>query len=927
MEAVRTKSHLPGAAWGSALILTVVLTSLLAIVGVLFLMVSRLDRMASSSVSQNVELDLAVDTVVGRICEQLAWDVPGTDLGGGLLPEYHDYPGPEDPWLAVLEPNDAGFWQQISDVNGILALSGRQTRNLPLIVVPDDASIELDPVDGRPSGAQLADADGDGIGDSRWIGLDGITSGRGERVYAAVRVIDNGGMLNVNTGYKFDPFDPNVSDPNMPAYWLIDGTTPLQVNVVGLADRPGRLPLLTPAERRLNEANLLAARDPCTAPPRDPYGAGAYETEVIWPYYDLHGSYTPFDISDELELRNRFLLNQRDTDTRIERFGWTGSFRDPSVGEVPVGSASSGWNVAGWFAHANMSTNPDLYDYRHIATTYSMDRIISSAPNPYLGGQKRMADVNRDSPEAIRDAIFAGLIDAGSGLPISALEGTAAQIAANIVDFRDDNSDVTVVPEDSNSSALHYGFECPCIYISEVAAIKIGIPAPRTSYAIELHKPYFEDGYPAGGQWRLMVGSDPVNIAWSATTGGTARFHVVRFEDPLAPGLLPGVIFGDPCDIDVTMPGYKPPGSATVQDASISGTMDSMAGRRVDLQRRRPGGFITVDSFTIPVASPTWLAAGIGLRGIQRDIGRHKCIRGLWDTAARADAATLGRPNSYPGPGDAVDARQVQAHPYLDPTIYRNKFGYVVFKNVGEIGMVFAADGYNVLAGSIEGNLRLDLQLALYSRILNFLTVVNPTMDPIDSDRDGISGVDIDEIKVPGRININTAPPYVLEQLPWMRPPLPAPPGAISAAVVAYRDKAEVAVRGGTGAGAVSDYRTRLGYEGFRSLSELIWVPEMGFYASDGADQIGFPDLTRVKTLVNRDGAADDFEERDLIFQRISNLISVRSDVFTAYVLVRIGTDGPQRRVIAILDRSEVNPDRKETKVKIRALHQVTDPW
>ncbi|MGD8787559.1 MAG: hypothetical protein PVJ60_09065, partial [Phycisphaerales bacterium] len=67
----------------------------------------------------------------------------------------------------------------------------------------------------------------------------------------------------------------------------------------------------------------------------------------------------------------------------------------------------------------------------------------------------------------------------------------------------------------------------------------------------------------------------------------------------------------------------------------------------------------------------------------------------------------------------------------------------------------------------------------------------------------------------------------------------------------------------------------------------------------------------------------DDFEERDVIFARISNLITVRSDVFTAYILVRIGVDGPQRRVMAIFDRSQVNSPGD--RVKILALHPVPD--
>ena len=81
-------------------------------------------------------------------------------------------------------------------------------------------------------------------------------------------------------------------------------------------------------------------------------------------------------------------------------------------------------------------------------------------------------------------------------------------------------------------------------------------------------------------------------------------------------------------------------------------------------------------------------------------------------------------------------------------------------------------------------------------------------------------------------------------------------------------------------------------------------------------DERGYPALTPEThdKLVNRlvdkvrlnAGGIVDFEERDVIFSRASNLATVRSDLFTAYILVRIGTDGPQKRVLAILDRSEV---------------------
>jgi hypothetical protein len=132
-------------------------------------------------------------------------------------------------------------------------------------------------------------------------------------------------------------------------------------------------------------------------------------------------------------------------------------------------------------------------------------------------------------------------------------------------------------------------------------------------------------------------------------------------------------------------------------------------------------------------------------------------------------------------------------------------------------------------------------------------------------------------------------------QLPWIRP-IPSYGPQIAQAIVNNRNS--------NGA--------------FKSIAGLMRIPEMGFYAYDSNDLLTWPDLTTI------DGAIDDLEERDIIFTRISNLVTVRSDVFTAYILVRVGADGPQKRVIAILDRSQVNS--VSDKVKILALHPVPDP-
>jgi len=195
------------------------------------------------------------------------------------------------------------------------------------------------------------------------------------------------------------------------------------------------------------------------------------------------------------------------------------------------------------------------------------------------------------------------------------------------------------------------------------------------------------------------------------------------------------------------------------------------------------------------------------------------------------------------------------------------------------------------------------------------MTVFDPNSDSIDNDADGlIDGADTmsPEVQIPGRININTAPWYVLAQLPWVSAHTPS--YELARAIVEHRDA--VGAFGSIG---------ELNFVGISDPNNAL--RSIGYYArTDGpqlGDLLGFPDITL------GDGIPDDFEERDVIFSRISNLVSVRSDVFTAYILVRIGADGPQKRVVAILDRSGVNKTNvslPDGKVRIVAPHYVPDP-
>ena len=893
---------------GSALILTVVLTSMLAIVGMMFVMAARVDKMSTSAIAENKELNFAVETIVAKLSQELILDVP---RAADPNREYYDYPDEKNAWLASLEPYEDGtdyYWRQISDVTGFLKQEGfgRQhvevelpttqrpkpsesfVREYPEINVDEDGDF-LDKNGNLATEGLWADADGDGVADSKWIELDDITSSKGRPIYAAIRVIDNGGMLNVNTAYKFDPTG-SLDE--------IDGRSLTQINLAELSQRGANGTLDVAAldlhdERR---GTVLAS-------------INDYERDVIWRYNEPNRPYTPFDISDELELRNRFVLNHPDIDTRIEGV-WGHAFRGNYFLRTPVDGAS---DLVNWFTKAQYDLSEpnasDNYSYRHIGTTYNMDRIID--PD---GG--KMLNINDANVSSLYSTIRKGIdVD-----PFFIDEDEiAAQIAVNLIDFRDNDSNVTTIDVGVDT---YYGFERPCIYISELAHKFVWLPGPPPtiyrSYAVELYKPYFEDNDP--NDWRLVIDGTQIDIdSWT----GSEQFYVIRNQDPLA--LL---------DVDL---------NAATQSSNAL-TFSSIS--TISLQRKvftNTGSYyITVDYEPVPDANATsgWLVEPTVLlpiitQSIQRDITRHKCIRRLWSSASDTYSPTLG----YRDPDDEDDYRSgdpdmIQAHP-------ANRD----FTNVGEIGILFREGAYyrdsinrpDRIGYSIdtdeEEEVRLDLADPNFQKVFKYLTVMDPTRDNIDNDGDGdkdeysdppIAG---DELKVPGRININTAPWYVIAQLPWMRP-------EIAQAIVDYRDKHNLS-------SSISgiDYsprETATGInnlreaEGFASIGELTTVInvfgqddyDMHYYELDLVDLDGFPDLTPGGST--GDGAEDDFEERDVIFARISNLVTVRSDVFTAYILVRIGADGPQKRAVAILDRSDVYS--AEGRVRVRALHPVSDP-
>ncbi len=906
MDMTVLRHSVRGGRGGSALVLTIVLITLLAVVGVAFLLMARVDNVASSALSENRELNLAVDTVVAEICEQLVSDVPGIDPNRNI--EYEDYPGLQDEWLASNEPYDpndgimgtapAYLWEQISDVTGYLKRrrqaannKGWSTRNVRIkesaALADPDAGIIADqkPVivaDGNLL-EQMADADGDGVADSKWIELEGQESSRGKPIYAAIRVIDNCGMLNVNTGLEFprNPTDPNLAPGD------IDGSSLLQVNLMAMSWRPG---VWNYNPQRRNEL-LLARADGDSVLANN---FGLYEQDVIWNYSRPRAGYTPFDISDELELRYRYVINHEDIDARIETFDpqlmW--AFRTPKDKRRPVATAS---DLDEWFqsAFATEVNDPNIdvdYAYRHLSTTYSYDRTINPLGLAFNGG--RMAGLNTADVNELYLVLNEVLRRNRAVDP----NGKAAQLAVNIIDYRDSDADPTLwTPAPGPNAVTYYGFE-PQPFISEIGfLIDGGDPSVSTdnSFAVELYNPFDipigltnyrlelrkQDGTPAG----------PVNFTGGVVPAG-GHFVITNRQDAMADlnvsGALPyrrvnAALVLATYTLDPNTPANQPPDYiAENYDIELKRTIGPTGDLYLDRQETENTWF---DWDQIRGTAQYYARADDNWNVVYQDVNS-------------TPASTLGQDN---GPGGSK-------HNYNLATGGK-------FRTVGQIGRVLTIApspdpndmiGLQFAAATGEADIRLDIESPGFTNLFQYLTVFDPARDGLDNDADGITDPNDSyvvsrgyraELKVPGRINVNTAPPFVIAQLPWMSMQL-------------SRDIV----------------RTRNIVGGYRSLSELMQVQiplpgrGMDWLGRDNADLAGYPDLTP------NDGAVDDFEERDILLSRISNLATVRSDVFTAYILVRIGETGPQKRVIAILDRSNVY--RPQDQVKVVAISPVPDP-
>ncbi|MAE62516.1 MAG: hypothetical protein CMJ49_14310 [Planctomycetaceae bacterium] len=210
------------------------------------------------------------------------------------------------------------------------------------------------------------------------------------------------------------------------------------------------------------------------------------------------------------------------------------------------------------------------------------------------------------------------------------------------------------------------------------------------------------------------------------------------------------------------------------------------------------------------------------------------------------------------------------------------------------------------------------LKVSHLAMLTSRLTTFSPHQDTLDNDGDGTNNED-DEQFVMGKPNINTMPREVLERI------LPIPNASaivrtrLLDAIEAYRD----------GFLRPATARTE---PGIAYPSELFMSAAMrDVYGIDAADnlteggmQIDFLNPPTLSDPANQvpDGYAGDREEQALWARYLSQVTSTRSDVFTAYILVRGYTagrfnDGPveQKHIVAVFSRAHLFDDSGSAKL------------
>ncbi|MFI4911180.1 MAG: hypothetical protein ACIAQZ_05880 [Sedimentisphaeraceae bacterium JB056] len=1017
---------------GSALIIVVVMVVLLAIVGFTFVMIARLDAIGAGSLSKSQEMEAATKNLISQIAEVIADDVysgqgqgydyadPNNQWLASIEPYYYE---PDD----SVNINNKYRWQRISDVFGILEAEDINVTNVyadpkgwsdatnnsrelideyqTIYVAPvddyepeNDADLMLEapnaPDDddsgnyltgellkGRQYDAndkgcevgmfqgQWADADGDGVADSKWFAVPGMKTSDGQNYYAAVRIIDNSGMINVNTSYKDDRPDYDALDQH-----LFYGESQLSVNLGGVI-HPG------------DDIDYLFEQRGAGLDGNDDLEWTTYKQEVVDRLSNLSKdeNYKIFGISDELSLRNRFCINAG-IDSRLEQIlpdtlnGQWGSKARPFMGGEDGTFLEWAVAVTGGGTAVLTPVDPDV---RHMLTVMSKSReitpvqiqaadlsdgmqVLEGRRKAYIKPVEQTVTVEGQSLEqlagniyyAIKDTDLTGRlgdyeVDGGSMTKEQMAVRSAWHFALNLIDYQYEDAGEDDLPSYARvNDKTYFGFEGidalldDTLIVSEYAYYKNTSPGDlsynpalkpnRAYYMLEIYNPspnakeitllndykitvikeagtvertfsLYNDIFSATNT--SIPADDTILIASDLGDSNDAFGIAADYEDSSLKFAQTDIVLVHKLDWPVTIVGDEV--DMPVDRCSITLDLGDVA-TLVGAQRRDE--FVEDSGLLMPAESDLrWESYII----TPNTLGSPPVIRNTIDLdleIANDDIFNIGEIENVFAVGAYSDSDVVNDIPFIS----------AIEKSANKLG-----DSYPLKSWG-----RFDITDSDIQGLFNYLTAFNPSFDDLDTDNDLLTSdrplndlIDNDsdgtidnageeepryyETLVHGRININTAPQQVLEQLPWAATDIDA--SELAASIVARRDGRELFDTDGN---SITDYSDKS--KGFKNIAQLIDVTydsdtnyDIQTYVNDGVDLNDYPDFTD-------DELVDDYEERDILFQRVSNCITTESDIFTAYILLRAGAEGEQSRVAVIYDRSKVYEEGDMPKITIQ---------
>ena len=889
---MRVDSYNSGQARGTVLILCVALLVLLGLAATTFVLLSHADRTGSRALSRADRFEQVRQMTLEHIRAMLLEDLVGNDgifLNGDASDEAYDAPL-DDRWMASHEiyqpdPNnnsDVYQWSYISNV------AGDGSRPYERVFITDADVENLSDYEKRVylTTDNSTDTDADGIRDARWIEDSSLpftmrTAPDGTRYRVAIRIVDTGGLANINVGQV------QTDDANIQKLW--DSQYPAHFNLRSLIAK-------NQSGDELDAGADLDTKDIAGAyigRYNETFSADSIQDLYDWIYVYLATGMAvdpapatparaplPFDSAEEIALRLR--AAGVDANSRFAAL-WPNTFAQrPYL-----------FTAYSWTAQIRPPiTDQDIED----------ELAALGYPAPCKIPLTGLLDSDLLVADRSRKAVYLTLLAAG----VNANEASAFLV--NLIDYIDGDSNPSTVSSGAATDVIDFDAWGTAVSKPDAGTILYGMENQPIITEVYSYREYEAIWNDATLEYDYQKALSFCRYAVELFNPGPAidlsgwKLDINGVTYDL--GVLPqgGFVSISSHDNDHT--------ATDIPNRLVKGPTFAIGEGSQTIKLKRPvapGGLVTIDAFS-------------------KDFSSEPASSGVDPNPPPPileDSQRPGLPvpyDQYAEPPYDDDDLQPTIAPFSDLTasptlsdypleivdnVNKGHGGQIVLRNgplhnLGEIFYVpkIANDGTGAklieqMVGQTDGDSNYRLDPSSDGDVLQYLTLRTGLYDNTDNDGDGnvdgAAGVASDdsillEARVPGLININTAPGEVINALHY------------------YYEKDDFGV---TMFATLRRESPKLDLMTFESLADLatLWG-QIGKALSKDED----PDS---EIVGSPDGVLVDNEQKLFYFSNAANLITVRSDTFVVYITVQASnkdgifdTDGRTVRTMAILDRS-----------------------